>query len=537
LTAYSIPFLRKLCDSSFYYFVKIIGGSVPDAGGDINEHIHKVLCDFWQDPSLKRKAIFMPRGWFKSTVFTKWGTLWKYLRNNESRILIASENERNATRFLDFIEKQVLNNELLRKVYPELQAVNVRWTQTHRWSSEHCDLPHKGIYSEANITSIGVGGAAQSGHYTDIHIDDLVGKKAMESALVMEGIYAWQDNVQELLVNPNFNSPSGSQVGIVGTHWSAEDYGCYVQREFPEYQWLIVPALKDETLEDDEDRPNVKWLQHPDVAHEESNYPNSPDDKYSTEVYIKMMASREEQIKFWSQHQNNPRKMSGLNKFNYDWLNWYSLEDREDGKWVICQDDKEEFKLSKIQLWGMIDPHGFSETKLIKGGARTAIVVGGQPYGSRKKFIFYAWAGRPQDPKIFKDEVFAANELFKPRGWRIDTAAQQGYIMKDLVLEAKKRGVLFRITPLRPDTRRDSKDYDIQSLIMPGENGEFYIRKSFTDLIKEWVAYPTGLTKDLLDCMGKLNVSYWHRKEKKEPDNRQVYHFFPAEGVSQVTKY
>ena len=60
----SLPLIRQLCDRSFYHFVKIVGGSVGQ-GGVISPVIHKPLCDFYQDRSIHRKAIFMPRAWLK----------------------------------------------------------------------------------------------------------------------------------------------------------------------------------------------------------------------------------------------------------------------------------------------------------------------------------------------------------------------------------------------------------------------------------------------------------------------------------------
>jgi len=127
---YSIAFLRKLCDSSFFYFVKIIGGSVPEAGGDVSKEIHKPICDFIQNPLNKRIGIALPRDWFKSTVFTRWNVVWNYLQNPECRQLVASENERIVTNFMDWIQKQFLYNELLRKVYYDrLKDVTEEWTK------------------------------------------------------------------------------------------------------------------------------------------------------------------------------------------------------------------------------------------------------------------------------------------------------------------------------------------------------------------------------------------------------------------------
>ena len=52
-----------------------------------------------------------------------------------------------------------------------------------------------------------------------------------------------------------------------------------------------------------------------------------------------MMSNPEKQIIYWSQHQNNPSKSSGLNKFQVGWLKKFKFEKREKGLYVVCEDD------------------------------------------------------------------------------------------------------------------------------------------------------------------------------------------------------
>ena len=504
---------RYLCDKSFFHFVKTFSG--PKSGKDATRSIHKPLCDFWQDETLKRKAIFLPRGWFKSTIFTKWGSIWKYLQDNESRVLIASENEKNAKRFLDFIQNQIRRNEFLRKIYPELRVIDNSWVKQNRWSSTQVDMPRKEIYSEATFTAIGVGGAAQSGHYSDIAIDDLVGEKAKESLTIMETIFNWHDNAKELLENPNFKDPNGSYITIIGTHWSPADYGCYVQKNFPEYRWMITPCLKDNDLKDEE---HIKWLQNGNINQGESNWPESP--KYTTEHYQNMQTKPEEQALFWSQHMNNPQKSIGLTKFDPAWLRYFRFEKRDKGLYLICQDDndkdtEEVFPLSEIKLYGVIDPGAFAETKALRRGSRNAFLIGGQARDSIKKFVVYTEANRVREPEKFIDIIFEANEKWKPRKWEIETVAAQNYIYRDIKEARRRRGTHISISPLDRDVSKDVKNAEIQALINPFFNGEIYIHRDMKDFIIEYGNYPGGLTNDLIDCLGKLFRYHMSRKERR----------------------
>ena len=530
----SIPLLRRITDASFYHFVRICGGYVKQ-GEDISPHIHRPLCDFITDPSLHRTAIAMPRIWRKSTVFTKWRTIYAYLQNPEARQLIAAENERIAADFLLWIQRQLTSNPLLRKIYHDrLGSVDEQWTRRNRWSTTAMDLPREGIYSEPSIRAIGVGGAAQSGHYTRIAIDDLVGKQAMESQSVLDGVKRWFDNVDELLVEPDHTRPTASNVDLVGTFWGPGDFFCYVQEKYPTYQWRVVPALKDTELKDE---ANTKWIQHPEAGHWESNYP----EVFSTDSYIEMQLNSEKQQIFWSQHQNNPNRASGTTKFSKSWFRFYHIEEKDKERWVVCEKDDgtdgESFPLRQIPLYGIIDPGGFSETKVTKGGSRTAILIGGQAPGSIKKFVLYTWAGKFQEPEKFIDEVFKAQAAFRPiipRCFRIEVFGQQQYIYRDIQEARRKRGVFFPISPLPKDVNKNVKDDDITALVNRFYGGEIYIHRSMKDLMAELLRYPISPPNDLADCLGKLNKYYWSRREAPDYKKKQAW---PEPQRSSITGY
>lgn len=520
-TKWTIPKLRYLSDHSFYYFVKICGGYIHQ-GEDISREIHLPLCNFSQDSTIKRKAIAMPRDWRKSTVFTKWKAIWNYLQDNESRQLIVSENQPRASEFLNFIGKNILYNKRLRQIYPELEIIDKAWadSQDHKWSGEQLELPRQGIYSDMSITAIGIKGAAQGGHYDAILLDDLVGKAAMESTIVLQGVLSWFDNVKELLNQPVLTMPNASTVNVVGTHWSPADFFCYVQEKYPEYQWRIVPCRKDSSLINTR---SIVYIQNSTAEAGESNYP----EVFSTQHYIDILNNPEEEPKYWAQHMNAPRS-GGLTKFVPSWLKYFRWDKNEhDEDEIVClkddDTDGERVPLSSLSQYGFIDPGGFAEMKLLKRGSRNAILIGGQQYNSIKKFVTYAWAGKFKRPSLFMDEILKAHNLRQPRMWRIDTVGTQPYIYNDIMEERegwKKQRVLkspFSIAPIDPDTRKDAKDSDIQALISPMSNGEIYIHRSMKYLIAEIVSFPNGLTKDLVDMLAKLYKLYWTRRKVSKP--------------------
>lgn len=513
--------LRELSNRSFFQFVRIVNPAPPGCL-PIDWDIHKPLCDFFQSKGSYRKVIAMPRDWLKSTVFTKWGAIWCYLQDKEARILIAAENERLAGRFLHWIQQQLMNNPFLREMYPELKQVDQVWTRTHRWSASECDLPRLGTYSEPTFTAIGVGGAAQSGHYTQVLIDDLVGKKAKESLLVLESVLRWFDNTPELLVQPHKDMNNPSSIHIHGTFWFPGDFLCYVRDKYPEFEFRVVPCRKRDPKSKWE---NLVYVQNPEAEIGESNW-----EQFPTEYYVQMQANPEKNIDYWAQHMNDPEQASELTNFDTAWLKYYRIEEREGKKWIVCEDDKEEFRVGSFPLYGFIDPGGFSDKRLTKTGSRFALMVGGQPQGSHKKFITYSHAFRFKEPDKCLNEVFKANDYFKPVtpvAWRQELAGQQAYISKDIRQEAKKRGIPFRLIETEIDESKDAKADRIDAVKAPMFNGELYVHRSMKDLISEIQVYPNGMTKDLLDLLGQMFKSVFKRGDKKEGPRpllaREVY--------------
>jgi len=499
-------FERSACDQSLFYFILQMGGYSVKAGGDSSVTIHKPICDFWQDDSIKRKGVAMPRAWLKSTDLTKWGNFWRYLQNNEARILLPSQKIDLPVSFIKFIKKQAMANARLRYIYPVLHKITKSWKHTNSWGSAECEFPRKGIYSEPTFRAIGLGGGSQGGHYEYISPDDAISEKGMESKLVIEDAQRWFDNIEELLDNKDT-----AVVSLTGSHWGPGDLNCYIQREYTDYKWMIVPALRDSKLENDEVKT---YLQNPNVGEGESNWPES---QWTTEEYTKMRANPQKNVIFLSQHQNTPFGADIMTKFDKRWLKYYRWEDRAGTRYMVCNDDKEAFRLGSFPTYGIIDPGGFSQKILSKQASRTAVLVGGQPSGTHKKFITWAWAGRFKEPTKFLDQIFEAHLAVKPHLWRQEIWGTQRYILEDVRKEAKLRGIPLRIFELESDSRKDAKDGRIQALCGPMANGEIYIHESFKNLIAEISDYPGGFTVDLLDCLAMLFAAYFRRGVKGEP--------------------
>jgi len=508
--------LRELCLRDYFFFVRYMNRT-PKHVAPISEDIHAPLCDRYSDPDIYRGAIAMPRDWLKSTIFTKWGPIWRYLKDHEERILIAAENEKLAGRFLQWIEYQLLHNKRLRRIFPELLVIDRSYTKANPWSKSECLLPRDGVYSEPTITAIGVQGAAQSGHYTTIQIDDLVGKKAAESELVLDSVFKWFDNVNELLVQPHASMPNPSRIWIIGTFWFPGDFMSYVHNNTQkDYQFFVTPCRRWVDIANEE---GLTYIQNQNVENGESNWP----EQFPTAYYIEMLANPEKELIYWSQHMNMPQKAGAFTKFDLGWIRWWHYEDSGEtldgmpGEKDIVLENTDGSPMLRVPAnsvaWkAFFDPGGFAEKmKMTKGDSRNAIIIGGLVMGTKWKIVRYSWAGRFKTPDKLKDEVFKAHEACRPHIWRQEIFGQQEYILRDIKLEAKKRGIPLTILPFDHDTKKDAKDLAILGLVEPMFNGEIFLHRSMKDLVGEIVSYPSGITKDLIDMLAQLNKHYWPR--------------------------
>jgi hypothetical protein len=510
-------FFRTLGTESFYHFVKTFGTPV-NQGADISPVVHRQLCEFSQDPKLLRKGIAMGRNLRKTTVFNRWKAIWCYLKNHEERILIGAETKDIADKTLIWIKEMCQRNAMLVWCFPELSIMDRAYQYRHRFSNTEVEFPREGIYAEPTFQSIGVGGAAQARHFSRIFLTDICGQKAMESDAVMEKTVNWIDNIQELLVEPSLTSPNASEIQLDFTHWKVGDAYEYLQDKYSEYQWRIVPALKmsdDNAAIASRGHRNIVYLNHKDQDIGETNYPDIVDPKsggqlFPTSYYKDMIANPEKERIFWVQHQNAPHfAEAGANSFRHEWLRFFRWDNRIENDrivpYIICANDKEEFRKSDIPLYGIIDPGGFSEQGF--KGSRCAAIICGQPRKTNKKFCVWTWCRRVLRPSDLMKVLFEAEENYHPRAWRIETIAAQDYIFKDIREEFEKAKKHMVIVPLEKEVSEAAKDRRIEGLINPIGNGEYYFHESMKDILSEIISYP-GITKDLIDCLAWYNKMY-----------------------------
>lgn len=205
---------------------------------------HKALTDFLTTSKRRTNLILMPRGSFKSSAITVGYSVWNILKNPNIRILISSETQRNAIKFVGEIKGHFESNLKFRGLYGDWVNRGGCWTQ-YEFVVRNRTVPKKEPTVMASSlekgTSVGL-------HFDIIILDDVVSINNINSE---DQIQKTIDHYKLLL---SILEPNG-KIFVVGTRWG----------HYELYSWLIDPdgpeiEMVDQfyrTAEDDKGNPTM----------------------------------------------------------------------------------------------------------------------------------------------------------------------------------------------------------------------------------------------------------------------------------------
>lgn len=150
---------QLLRDSPSYFIDKVFNYKIAPHHFNILEHF-------------KMSALTLdlaPRGCGKSRISTIGYTAWIICNNPDARVLILSDVDAHAVRFLGTIKSVLETSPIIETYYGKIHGP--QWSDHQITTSLRTD---KSI-SEASITALGhLSGAVTSGHYSHIFVDDIV---------------------------------------------------------------------------------------------------------------------------------------------------------------------------------------------------------------------------------------------------------------------------------------------------------------------------------------------------------------------------
>ena len=233
---------------------------------DRKKNLHYVMCLIVQKDGLK-EGIEIPRDHLKTTVYSEIFPIYRALpfgvkeedffssigfsdlyiewmrrtHSQDIRTLIVSETIKNAVKLGGRISNHYENNALFRQLFFDILP-----TEKDTWTADSMHqrrTPAGRGQGEGTFDFIGVGGALQSRHYDLVIQDDLVGREARKSDIVMADTI---DYHQVLAGASNFdiNNPGRDfDEIVVGNRWSHNDLNSYIRREEPYFSWTTHAAL------------------------------------------------------------------------------------------------------------------------------------------------------------------------------------------------------------------------------------------------------------------------------------------------------
>lgn len=216
--------IRQLGFSSLWFYLNCL--LAPFGPYDrLGDSLSLSMCNFrqsdaWEAPGA-HAAAFIPRGFFKSTIFTTGGTSWDLLRNPDERAVIVNATYDKAMEFFHQVERNFDSNELIAEFYPEY----IVGKRGGKLTDKEFVLPNRARSSvEPSLRTLGLTGASEGGHYSLITMDDLVGLDSLDaqrqSAAVMETAKKWfRTNRRALRLDGK------SRLGVVATRYAVDD--CY----------------------------------------------------------------------------------------------------------------------------------------------------------------------------------------------------------------------------------------------------------------------------------------------------------------------
>jgi hypothetical protein len=469
--------MRDKADSSLYWFTKVVMNF-----RDLTDSFHLPVCiQVEEDEELQDAGYLMGRAHFKSTIW-KCRLLRKYLRNHEERFLIIGESDTVAKSKLIDIKWHILNNQLLRWLYPELQSID---TQNTKWTDAEILLPREGSYDEPTFTCDGIGAKRTGFHYTEITFEDVIGDKAASSEAVMDAAWDWIEYSRGLL-----HDPSKSKRRMIGTRWkhgTGDVYG-RAMIAMPGMKWYIRAAIEDEKPVFPE-RFSLATLAS--IRREEGDY------------------------KFNCQYMNNP-SIPGSVDFEPGWIQEYDV--LEDGITIQPLDGSPQVTTGQLLRMSMYDVSAGGKS----AGAENAITFAGMDY-LKRIFVLDTWGenctiGQAVEKwHVFNDrwngyhnhyELVGAQksveDFCRERKFQLECPYCCAGHIKDGKFEKNPHR---KLTPIgvKPPGGSMSKEERIRLYAQkPFEEKRIYLRRGMTKLRQQIVEFPHGTLVDMFDTLAYL---------------------------------
>jgi hypothetical protein len=474
LTEDVLAWYRKQCDESLYFFVKAVLGFK-----DLTASLHKPLCDYLQHSMVDRgRGVLMPRKFFKSTC-VKGYVLWRLRNNTNLRFLFVGENDAVGKKNLNDIRWHLLNNHLLRALYPGMIPAD-----GSKWSESEILLPRTQTFDEPTITAIGIGAKHTGFHYNEIIYDDPIGLVARDSPAEMQQSIEWFKAAQGLL-----DSPESLEL-IVGTRWKSDEGDLF--------GWIIKELPFSRGPEGPE---GYCWYQRSCIENGESIFPERYPLKELEKIRKRMGPA------LWAANMMNDPATPGSTDFPDEWVQSFTVS--EDGKAVVIGSGptREVISLRNLVRISVYDPSAGGKG----ASAENAICTAGMD-SKRRVFVLDIWSKNCgfgtaiEQWHRMNDKWNCWRNYFEAVGAH-KTVEEQVRLRKpgpcDVVRDGKTCGKVHRrLNPKKINPDSKSKEDRIRALAQPAfEEKRVFIRIGMEKLRKQITNFPYMTLVDQFDTV------------------------------------
>lgn len=486
---------------------------------DLERRAHYAVSLFYEDDSVRSKLVEFPKSHFKTSI----GTIGKILHRFANRVIfgedcwdriaICSNTKTNAQRFLRLLRRIPENNALFQNFLPELLP---EFSDEDVWNQNEIIFPRRGSYTDPSVDTLGIGGAATTRHYTTIIEDDMLAEEDADSETAIRKAIELHQYYTSLLVPGN----DSTYHLLINEHsWTQFDLNKHVIDTEPETAVFSVGASRG--LNEKRSRLIPPYILRYTEAWQDGDtvFP----EKYGRAELQRRRDNAGARI-YNAVYENDPFDPDVVD-FKEEWLHYYTLRRDELGNryLLISPDakrgiDMEKVPLSSLYIVAAFDPALSKKTD----AARSAFVVHGVDPQNRV-FQLETYAYR-RDPFVVLNDIFKLILKWNVQRCGVEEVLFQKVLLDLLEQHARKWNTKHELNEkvfpgifegVKPP-RGLIKDARIRALIGTSfEEGRVYINPDQTFFVDEYLHFPMGATKDLLDAFAYAS-QLWRPGESEE---------------------
>lgn len=501
---------------NLYAFLRFIvyGG---DEHSQLNDRTHKKMCATASDWRYsRRKLILMPRGSFKSSCVTIGYSIQQICKNPNIRILIGSEVNATAKKFLREIKDHFESNDRIQHLYGNHVRAKGRWTD-----DEITSRLRKRNLKEPTIFTTGTD-QTRTGMHCDLAIlDDPVSATNINTKESREKTLQWYREISN-----NILEPDGHLI-IIGTRWHFNDLYQYIlDEEVSDYEVVTESAITER---------GYKILVS-DISLEDKR-------RYIKENEL-LFPERLAVNELWAKY-----KSVGSTMFANQYLNKVMADEdadfREDYiQWYDPQDEEMKMRLRGVNKYIFVDPAISYEST----ADNTAIIcIGIDEVGN---WYVLDYDNDKMKPKEIIDKTF---DMYKRHPGTLRVGIEVAVYQKSLVFnfrdEERNRMVKLPIAEVKPDNQV-SKESRIRGVLQPlVEQRRLFLQHGMKDLFEQLKTFPRTRNDDVIDALSNCSrIMLGFRKNegrgtmpltRAQRDDKRDKYIAPEHGGhrSRFTKY